>query len=188
VHLVCCVGVPDDELAVLRGGDEMSAVGGPVHGVDLREMALEGPLRLHCEARQSLDAVSGDIADCTERVSIRCSVHARQRRDIRVVSASSSFFLFILSLSASASRRAIWIFCWMDSWFMSAMLHCVYQALVGWVADGAEQRDRQANQGFAGSATTDSLGTEMRTVEVRRSGGQAAAAEARRADAIARAQ
>jgi hypothetical protein len=42
----------------------MSAVGRPVHGVDLGKMALEGALRLHGEARQSLDAVSGDIANC----------------------------------------------------------------------------------------------------------------------------
>ena len=64
MDLVCCVGVPDDELAVLRGRDEVSAVGGPVHGVDLCQMALEGALRLHCEARQGLDTVTGDIADC----------------------------------------------------------------------------------------------------------------------------
>lgn len=37
------------------------------------------------------------------------------------MSASSSFFRFILSLSASASRRAIWIFCWMDSALISAI-------------------------------------------------------------------
>lgn len=41
--------------------------------------------------------------------------------DSRVVSASSSFLRFIRSLSASASRRAICIFCWIDSAFASAM-------------------------------------------------------------------
>lgn len=41
----------------------MPSVRGPVHGVDLCEMALEGALRLHGEARQSLDTVSGDIAN-----------------------------------------------------------------------------------------------------------------------------
>jgi hypothetical protein len=35
---------------------------------------------------------------------------------------------FILSLSASASRRASWIFCWMVSWFISAM----YPGGAGW--------------------------------------------------------
>lgn len=126
VDLVGCVCVPDDELSVLRGRDEMPSVRGPVHGVDFGEMALEGALRLHGEARQSLDAVSSNIADWTGRVS---SGQARASsggegpaQDVRVVSASSSFFRFILSLRASASRRAIWIFCWMDSWFMSAML------------------------------------------------------------------
>lgn len=48
------------------------------------------------------------------------------------MSASSSFFRFILSFRASASRRAIWIFCWMDSWFMSAMLHSLYQTVRRW--------------------------------------------------------
>jgi hypothetical protein len=42
----------------------MSAVRRPVHGVDFGKMALERPLRLHCEARQGLDTVSGNIANC----------------------------------------------------------------------------------------------------------------------------
>lgn len=41
--------------------------------------------------------------------------------DLHVVSASSSFLRFIRSLSASASRRAICIFCWIDSALASAM-------------------------------------------------------------------
>jgi len=41
--------------------------------------------------------------------------------NLRVVSASSSFFFFMRSLRASASRRAIEIFCWMDSALPSAM-------------------------------------------------------------------
>ena len=41
VDLVGGVGVPDDELSVLGGGDEMALVGGPVHSIDLREMASE---------------------------------------------------------------------------------------------------------------------------------------------------
>ena len=69
MDLVGCVCVPDDELAVLRGGDEMPAVCRPVHGVDLGQMALEGALRLHGEARQSLNTVSCDIADCARRIS-----------------------------------------------------------------------------------------------------------------------
>jgi hypothetical protein len=42
----------------------MSAVRGPVHGVDFGQMALECALRLHGEARQGLDAVSRNIANC----------------------------------------------------------------------------------------------------------------------------
>ena len=64
MDLVRRVSVPDDELSVLRSGNEMSAVGRPVHGVDLGKMALKCTLGLHGKARQGLDAVAGDIADC----------------------------------------------------------------------------------------------------------------------------
>lgn len=47
VDLVCAVGVPDNELAILRSRDEMPSVSGPVHGIDLCEMALESALGLH---------------------------------------------------------------------------------------------------------------------------------------------
>lgn len=40
MDLVCCVSIPNDELSVLGGGNEMPAVGGPVHGVDLGKMPL----------------------------------------------------------------------------------------------------------------------------------------------------
>lgn len=64
VDLVCAVGVPDDELTVLRSRDEMPSVSRPVHGVDLCEMALESALGLHLEAGKSLCALASDIADC----------------------------------------------------------------------------------------------------------------------------
>jgi len=64
VDLVCAVGVPDDELTVLRSRDEMPSVSRPVHGVDLCEMALEGALGLHLEAGKSLCALASDIANC----------------------------------------------------------------------------------------------------------------------------
>jgi hypothetical protein len=64
VDLVCAVGVPDDELAVLRSRDEMPSVSRPVHGVNLCEMALEGALGLHLEAGKSLCALASDIANC----------------------------------------------------------------------------------------------------------------------------
>jgi hypothetical protein len=108
----------------------MSSVGRPVHGVDLGKMALECALGLHGKARQGLDAVAGDIADCMQLLAsqhrgwrcsaVRCDAVGRgaapapapapvlhlHARDVRVVSASSSFFRFILSFRASASRRA----------------------------------------------------------------------------------
>lgn len=66
------------------------------------------------------------------------------------MSASSSFFRFILSFRASASRRATWIFCWMDSWFMSAMLLCGYrgrEGVVSWCRGG-----RVSESGDAGKS------------------------------------
>lgn len=41
------VGVPDDELAVLRCRDEVSSVCRPMHGVNLGQVTLERPLGLH---------------------------------------------------------------------------------------------------------------------------------------------
>jgi len=47
VDLVGSVGVPDDKLAVLGGGYEVTAVSSPVHRVYFGEMAPERPPRLH---------------------------------------------------------------------------------------------------------------------------------------------
>lgn len=47
MDFVCGVCIPDDELAVLRCRDEVSPVGGPVHGIDFGEMSLERAFRLH---------------------------------------------------------------------------------------------------------------------------------------------
>lgn len=55
VDLVGRVGVPDDELAVLRGRDEVLLVGRPVHGVDLSEVTLERSAGLHDDSRERLD-------------------------------------------------------------------------------------------------------------------------------------
>lgn len=41
------VGIPDDELSVLRGRDQVSPIGRPVHGINLCEMSLQGLARLH---------------------------------------------------------------------------------------------------------------------------------------------
>lgn len=65
MHFVGGVGVPDDELAVLGGGDEVPTVGGPVHGVDLCEMALEGAAGLHhLVSREGLLGLLGDLSHC----------------------------------------------------------------------------------------------------------------------------
>lgn len=64
MNLVRRVGVPDNQLAVLRGGHEVPAVCRPVHGVDLGEMPLEGALGLHLEAREGLNSLLSDIANC----------------------------------------------------------------------------------------------------------------------------
>lgn len=47
MDLVCGVGIPDDELAILRGGNEVSSISGPVHRINLCQMALQGSLGLH---------------------------------------------------------------------------------------------------------------------------------------------
>lgn len=43
------VGIPDDELAILRGGDKVSAIRRPVHGVDFCQMAFQVPPRFHAD-------------------------------------------------------------------------------------------------------------------------------------------
>lgn len=119
VHLVGGVGVPDDELAVLRRRHEVSPVRRPVHGVDLCEMALQRPLGPH--QLIPLDRVvrlRGDGADCRARGSAwpaglgeasRDGIEGGTEKNSRVVSASSSFLRLIRSLSVSASRRACWM-------------------------------------------------------------------------------
>lgn len=47
MNLVGGVGVPDNQLPILRGGNQVPAVGRPVHRVDLGQVALERSLRLH---------------------------------------------------------------------------------------------------------------------------------------------
>lgn len=64
VDLVGGVGVPDDELAVLRRRDEMPPVGRPVHGIDLGQMSLERLPRLHhLVPRERLLLMAGDSLD-----------------------------------------------------------------------------------------------------------------------------
>jgi hypothetical protein len=67
VEFVGSVSVPDDELSVLRGGDQMSSVGRPVHCVYFCEMPSEGLFRPHRTSIQFLDGGSRDITHCTMR-------------------------------------------------------------------------------------------------------------------------
>lgn len=64
MHFVCCVGVPDDQLAILRRRHQMSPVGRPVHCVDLSEMAFEGAFGFHSQPRELLCPLSRDISHC----------------------------------------------------------------------------------------------------------------------------
>jgi hypothetical protein len=66
MDLVGGVCVPDDQLAVLRGGDQVSAVSRPMHGVDLGKMAFERPLGFHRQSRELLCSLSRDIAHFEE--------------------------------------------------------------------------------------------------------------------------
>ena len=68
MDFVCGISIPDDELSVLGGRDEMSSVSRPVHGVDLGKMAFERSLRLHGEPWESFETLSRDVADCGQDV------------------------------------------------------------------------------------------------------------------------
>lgn len=101
----------------------MPPVGRPVHRIDLGEMALQCPLRPHqLVLGDRLVGLGGDGADWFARRAKTgkpaISHGAGHTEDTkrpgatghsRVVSASSSFFLLILSFSVSASRRACWM-------------------------------------------------------------------------------
>jgi len=55
VDFVGGISVPDDKFAVLGGGHEVTAVGGPMHRVYFGEMAPERPARLHYDTRKGVD-------------------------------------------------------------------------------------------------------------------------------------
>jgi len=66
VHLVGGVGIPDDQLSILRRRHEVSPVGGPVHGIDLCEMALQCPLGFHqLVLGDGLVGLLGHSSDCS---------------------------------------------------------------------------------------------------------------------------
>lgn len=70
MDLVRGVGIPDDQLSVLRGRYQVSPVRRPVHGVDLGEMALEGfPGLHHLVLGQGLLLRFREIGHCSVRIS-----------------------------------------------------------------------------------------------------------------------
>lgn len=55
MDFVGSVCVPYNELPVLRCGDKVALVDGPMKGVYLRQMALQRASHLHCDSRDGLD-------------------------------------------------------------------------------------------------------------------------------------
>lgn len=106
VDLVGGVGVPDDELAVLGGGDDVAGVGGPVEGVDLGEVALERAAGLEGDA--------GEGGRVRRHRAHWLSAGAGAGGDSRLVSAVWSRAARSLSFRPSASRRAAAILSWMS--------------------------------------------------------------------------
>lgn len=114
MNFVAGICIPDNQLAILRRGNEVSSVSSPVHRVDLSQMAFEGLFRLqHLIPAEGVLETLSDVSDCM--FVVRNELHMyekdagksqRRPKDLRFVSASSSFLRFILSLSVSASRRA----------------------------------------------------------------------------------
>ena len=62
MDFVCCVGIPDDEFTVLRGGHEVPTVVRPVHGVNFGQMAPECPPWAHHNPRKGVN-LGGHGAD-----------------------------------------------------------------------------------------------------------------------------
>ena len=142
------VGIPDDELSILRRGHQMTTVGGPVHGVNLGQMSLQRATGLHSNTRQCLCLILCDLADCygitsqseESRVQSSSTDHADDHsipttgvkrknseregegEPVREASANSSFLRLILSFRPSASRRAAVILACICSPLISAVI------------------------------------------------------------------
>ena len=78
MDFVGSVGVPNDQFPVLRGGNEVPAICGPVHGINLREMAFEGTSGAHENSGKTIDIsslsshlgnMSLDIDDTRQKVA-----------------------------------------------------------------------------------------------------------------------
>ena len=66
MDFVCGVGIPDDELSVLRSGDEMSSVRRPVHSVNLCKVTFQSSFCLDAYSRDGLGLLLCDVAHCCE--------------------------------------------------------------------------------------------------------------------------
>lgn len=58
------VGIPDDQFPVLRRGDQVAPVCGPMHRVNLGQMAFQSALRAHADAGERLRLGLRDMTDC----------------------------------------------------------------------------------------------------------------------------
>lgn len=88
VHLVGRVRVPDDEFAVLRGGNEVSLVGRPVERVYFGQVPFEGSSWFHRHAREGCSVVG----HCSYLTSVPATgpfkaARRIENRDVQLVSA-----------------------------------------------------------------------------------------------------
>lgn len=70
MNFVGGIGIPDDQFSILRGGDEMTAVRRPVHGVDLSKVTLQRAAWLHADSREGFGLVLRDLSHYKRDVSI----------------------------------------------------------------------------------------------------------------------
>lgn len=62
MNFVGGIGIPDDQFSILRGGDEMTAVRRPVHGVNLSKVTLQRAAWLHADSREGFGLVLRDLS------------------------------------------------------------------------------------------------------------------------------
>jgi hypothetical protein len=67
MHFVGGIGIPNYELSILRGGNEMSSVRRPVHGIDLCKMTLENTARFHANSRKLFCCALSNATDYVKK-------------------------------------------------------------------------------------------------------------------------
>ena len=140
MNLVGRVGIPDDELSILGSRNEMTLVGGPVHGVNLGEVSTEGATRAHHNTGEG----GNFIGHCPHYAheGSRTAQHKR-RGYLRDVSAEDSLFARIFSFRLSASRRAAAMRSWMSpcgDWDMVLRLELQPRNGTVWMLDGVPEQ------------------------------------------------